>query len=455
MIDVKKEIQHLKDLENEYRKCCQVAKVGEKTKNAFLEWYNAVVAILGEFYPADNSDFIGIQNQDVTGGGYNIYRVYQAISSKCHFMLGEIESGKTSIRPTAVVELKEKKDTPDEAKQPLIFISHASADGKIIREFIDNILISGLGLVDENIICTSFSWTTVKPGSSIPDYIKDNIAKASVVLSMVSKAYKRSEVCQNEVGAAWALNNEPISVVLPDSDYKEIGWLFNLEKAIKIDDQDSLNLLQETLCNRLGLTLKSSLHWSPYVKKFLNSIKNVSGGDDSMEKEAEEDNSSKLPQEAIEHDRTCFKLFDSEFGEERIEYSLYGLQTTTHFSDYDLSIWLNIIQWLKKTSNGFINSQVQSDAEELLKALKDLEGFTCQYYSPDRISWNTENDRNVSPEKWREIHEAKIYSWELDTFDENQRKREEIVINGITELIPKVEEAYKAFRLSVKNNLFV
>lgn len=452
MIDIKKEIEHVKDLEKEYRKCCQVAKVAQKTINAFLEWYNAVIAIFDEFYPADNSDYIWIQNQDVTGGGYDIYKVYKAISPKCHLMLGEIEGGQTPIKETIVEELKE---TATECLKPLVFISHASADGVIIREFMDNILKNGLGLQDENIVCTSFSWTTAKPGNSIPDYIKENIEKASVVLAMVSKAYQKSEVCQNEVGAAWALDKGPICIVLPDSDYKELGWLLNLDKAIKINDQDSINLLQVTLCDALGLTAKQSLYWDPCVKKFLDTIKNDNISDNSMEKEGEGVNSSNLPKEAVEHDRANFQLFDSEFSEEKIKYSLYRLQTSTHYSDYDLTIWMKLILWLEKISNRFINSQVQAHAEVLLKALKDLEGFTCQYYSPDRINWSNENDRNVSSEKWREIHEAKIYSWEPDGFDDQFQKKESIIITGITKILPEVEEAYNVFRLSVKNNIFI
>ena len=161
------------------------------------------------------------------------------------------------------------KEEETNNKKNLVFISHASKDAPIIREFIDNILKNGLELKDENIVCTSFERTTVEPGESIPAYIKDNIEKATVVLAMVSEAYVQSEVCQNEMGMAVAFCKKPISITLPNANFEKISWINNLDKAIRIDDTDSLNHLQETLCKRMGLKINSALHWGPCVGKFL------------------------------------------------------------------------------------------------------------------------------------------------------------------------------------------
>ena len=77
-----------------------------------------------------------------------------------------------------------------------------------------------------------------------------------------------------------------------------------------------------------------------------------------------------------------------------------------------------------------------------------------QYYSADRYNWSCENDYNVSPEKWREIHEAKIFSWEPDIFgSELYKKRERIIMEELPQKVAGIETAYKGFRLAVKKVL--
>lgn len=343
-------------------------------------------------------------------------------------------------------------------KKPLVFISHAGADAAIIREFMDCILKDGIGLDNDNIACTSFEWTTVEIGDNIPDYIKQRIGQANVVLAMVSQAYKSSEVCQNEVGAAWALNNRPLNIVLPDVDFNELGWLFNLDKAIRIDNIDSLNKLQLTLCNRLGLAPKVALDWTPCVTKFLSSLTKLLASKqqnvvvNSQTKKASDSDS----QEKLNHDRKLFEIFDNLFPEDIFKNSLHQIQTSTHYSDYESSIWYDIIHWLEKVSNRFLDLDVQDASENLLKSFKELTLFTLQYYSADRISWSTENDHGVSPEKWREIHEAKIYSWEPDMIgDDLYQKRERIIMEELPQKVTKIEQSYNDFRIIVKSQLYV
>lgn len=264
-------IQHIQELENEYRQSCHVAKNSNGAVNAFREWIDAVIGLLGYYFPADNADFCRIKNEDFTGNGYELNRVYRSISPICHLMIGQIESGKAPLQ----LQGEARHPVIAGSKQPLVFISHASADKELIDEFMNDILKNGLGLDDSNIVCTSFGKTGVPMGDNIPNYIKDNIEKATVVLAMVSKAYKASEVCQNEVGAAWALGNKPIEIVLPDADFNQLGWLFNLDKAAKISDSSDLDHLQEILSDKLGLKIKTSNQWNPCVNSFLKHIASI------------------------------------------------------------------------------------------------------------------------------------------------------------------------------------
>lgn len=168
----------------------------------------------------------------------------------------------------------------------LVFISHSSKDILFIQPFKDIILKEALGLRDENIICTSFESTGVEPGENIPKYIMDNIDSANVFLSMVSPNYKRSEVCLNEVGAAWALGKCLIQVVLPGEgeDYKNLGWLINLDKATRINNGDMLDSLAEKICKELGMSMPTPKHWNPSRERFLHVI---AGAAEIVQKESQ------------------------------------------------------------------------------------------------------------------------------------------------------------------------
>lgn len=140
-------------------------------------------------------------------------------------------------------------------KAPKLFISHSSSDSVIIKEFVEKILQLGLGLTPEDIAFTSEESFGVEPGENIAKYIRENITSASVVLVMISKNYKASEVCLNEMGAAWALGKKCISVVLPGADFKDLGWLTSLDKAVSITEKNQLAHLCTTLSGYLSINL--------------------------------------------------------------------------------------------------------------------------------------------------------------------------------------------------------
>lgn len=131
-----------------------------------------------------------------------------------------------------------------------IFISHSSEDKHIIDEFVDKILRLSCGFNTSDIIYTSRQSTGVNLGDGIPQFIKSNLETASLVLFMISPNYRRSEVCLNEMGAAWALDKKIVSILLPNVSFDNLGWLTSLDKAIKIDDSEGLDKLASMLCRK-------------------------------------------------------------------------------------------------------------------------------------------------------------------------------------------------------------
>ena len=156
------------------------------------------------------------------------------------YVFGDI---RTAIRILDDIYTLKTEDNASIIKGKKIFISHSSENKLLIDEFVDKILRLSCGFDTSDIIYTSRQATGVGLGDGIPQFIKDNIKTSSFVLFMISSDYRQSEVCLNEMGAAWALDKKTVSILLPDVSFDSLGWLTSLDKAIKINDSEGLDKL--------------------------------------------------------------------------------------------------------------------------------------------------------------------------------------------------------------------
>ena len=79
----------------------------------------------------------------------------------------------------------------------------------------------------------------------------------------------------NEVGAALALKKSIIQIVLPGTNFNQLGWLINTDKALKINDRYCLDSLEVTLCNYIGISIPIAKHWNQWTDDFLKSLQNT------------------------------------------------------------------------------------------------------------------------------------------------------------------------------------
>jgi hypothetical protein len=122
----------------------------------------------------------------------------------------------------------------------LIFISHSSKDEEIVKLFTDKILQLALQINLSNIFCTSIQATSITTGEDFRSVIKDNLSKASHVIQIISSNYKASEVCLNEMGAAWVLNNKVIPFILTPINYDSVGFIHQPHQLLKLNDENDL-----------------------------------------------------------------------------------------------------------------------------------------------------------------------------------------------------------------------
>ena len=157
-----------------------------------------------------------------------------------------------------------------------IFISHASADSDVVSLFVDHILRNGCGVNVEDIVYTSREDSGVVNGEDIPAVIKEGILQSGMFFMMVSDSYRRSEVCLNEMGAAWICENLPRKIILlPNVGFDKLGWLVSLKKATKLTDSAGLDAIHDQVLSVFSLHV-STVTWNRSKNEFLEAIMHVS-----------------------------------------------------------------------------------------------------------------------------------------------------------------------------------
>lgn len=162
----------------------------------------------------------------------------------------------------------EKKDVNSKK----IFISHSSKDKDIVEKFTDRILQLGIGINAEDIFCTSIEEMGVKNGKDIRKHIQTNIRNAEYAFLLISKNYKASEICINEMGAVWAYDAKVRLYLLPDVDFDEIGWLCDTRKADMINSSIVLDDLHKEMIEYFELPDRDT--WSRQRETFISYVNN-------------------------------------------------------------------------------------------------------------------------------------------------------------------------------------
>ena len=151
-----------------------------------------------------------------------------------------------------VIQLEMPQKRPDSLDRKL-FISHSSEDKTIVNGFIKNILMLGCGFRKTDIFCT-LDHTVIRTGDDFRDEIIENMRKCDYILCLISDNYKNSEVCQNELGAAWAMNGKRVlPFKFPNITFNEIGFLNVVKQAADLTDKSKLDELYDELCQFYAL----------------------------------------------------------------------------------------------------------------------------------------------------------------------------------------------------------
>ena len=125
----------------------------------------------------------------------------------------------------------------EEVKQPLLFISHSSADEVIVTGLVE--MLRTIGFNNRNLFCSSVPGYDIPEGEDIYDFLQAKLVGYELfVIFVLSEKYYESAACLNEMGAAWVLKANYSSIILPGFQVPEIKGAVNPRKmAVIIEDE--------------------------------------------------------------------------------------------------------------------------------------------------------------------------------------------------------------------------
>ncbi len=180
-----------------------------------------------------------------------------------------IPDNKNSKRRTSANQGPDTNRFKDMGKK--IFISHSGKDKDIAEAFVDLILHGGLSVPINEIFCTSTEGTKIKSGDDWRKSIKNNIGSAKINFLIISPNYKESEVCLNEMGAAWMTDSIVLPLIVPPINLKTVGVIQEPNQIEKLLDESSLDRIKDIVQAQIDIdnSLIKSDRWTSKKKEFI------------------------------------------------------------------------------------------------------------------------------------------------------------------------------------------
>ncbi|GEM_PF-5278139 len=169
-------------------------------------------------------------------------------------------------------QLTDQKKSSTEKSLAQVFINHASEDAMLIEAF-GRDLLPALGLnLHSDVFCTSLNGLGIPHGENWRDDIRKHMTACKVVIPVISQAYKKSEVCLNELGAAWMVNKPMLPLIVPPLQKGEVGVLVDVLQQRLINDDAELDEFETALRQHLGTSVNIPV-WNKGKQNFLDSVK--------------------------------------------------------------------------------------------------------------------------------------------------------------------------------------
>jgi hypothetical protein len=159
---------------------------------------------------------------------------------------------------------------------PRLFISHAAKDEGLVEEFVD-LLQVGIGVHPDDVFCSSLPGMNIPTGKAFIEHIRSQVINPELVLLVITPNFLRSQFCNNEVGATWALSLPIHPLLVPPIGFADVRGVLDGMQSAKLDDKEALNDLRDDLTEKFGLKPFKTSHWERKRDKFLARLNGLLG----------------------------------------------------------------------------------------------------------------------------------------------------------------------------------
>lgn len=140
-------------------------------------------------------------------------------------------------------------------------------------------MLQKIGFNKTNLFCSSIEGYGIDEGADIYETLRDKFTESKIyVVFVLSKNYYDSAACLNEMGAAWVLQSEYSTIVVPGFDIPDIKGAINPRRmAIVLNDKkhirSSLNKFRERLLDLFNLpSLDDDIVWENNRNSFIDVV---------------------------------------------------------------------------------------------------------------------------------------------------------------------------------------
>ncbi|WP_319479093.1 toll/interleukin-1 receptor domain-containing protein [uncultured Draconibacterium sp.] len=252
----------------------QLAKLGKRGKEAHVnsyivideyhEWRTESEDLFSQFFDESNSQYSKFISLPRTGNGHVLMHYFNQQYPIFKLLINKIEKGEK-------MKIENPKESHESKEEKSIFISHATKDKDIVDAFVDVILQGGLSVPIDKIFCVSTDGTKIESGADWRDSINESLLSAKINFLIITPNYKESEVCMNEMGAAWVTSATVLPLIVDPINYKTVGIIQEPKQIEKLLDEKSLDRIKDIVQKSMEIPteLIRSDRWTAKKTEFL------------------------------------------------------------------------------------------------------------------------------------------------------------------------------------------
>lgn len=154
-------------------------------------------------------------------------------------------------------------------KRYKIFISHATADKRVIERLFD-LLNTGVGIVPDDIFCSNVEGAGITTGHKFAKWIKESLVDSELIVLVLSNNYYANNFCVAEMGAAWISGNDVFPLMLGDIGRNPRAVLSGIQS--KVFDKTGLNDLRDQCILKFPNALGNTNRWDEKKEELLKDL---------------------------------------------------------------------------------------------------------------------------------------------------------------------------------------